>query len=676
MELDGVTIVTDFPRKVREIENTWIPMPDGTRLAARIWLPEDAEADPVPAILEYLPYRKRDGTRERDELTHSYFAGHGYAGVRVDMRGSGDSEGVCLGEYLLQEQDDCLAVIEWLAAQPWCSGAVGMIGISWGGFNGLQVAARRPPALKAVVSLCSTDDRYADDIHFMGGAVLTDKLAWGATAFAIANTPPDPALVGERWREMWVERLENNGLWLMDWFRHQRRDDFYRHGSICEDYADVEIPVYAVGGWADGYSNAIFRLLQNLSGPRKGLVGPWGHKFPHFARPGPRIGFLQECLRWWDQHLKGIDTGIMEEPMLRAWMQDPMPPAPWYKTRPGRWVAEPNWPAPGTELQSWTLAPGALVREEVPERPLSIRSPETVGLTAGAWCGYGLEPDLPVDQRQEAGGSLVFETEPLAEDLEVLGFPVLEAVVSSDRPVATLVAVLSAVAPDGPVSRVSFGILNLTHRDSHAEPAPLVPGQPVSVSLKLNACGQRFAKGERIRLALCTAYWPIVWPAPEPVTLTVTTGASRLQLPLRAPRAEDAALPDFAAPECATPMAQTALAPGCFAREVTADQASGKTVYTRVGDDGSVHHTQTDLTVTVSNTDRFTIVDGDPASATGHCTWRKRYQRGDWTAEVTVAVEVSAQADAFEVTASLGARDGQAEVLTRSWKERIPRDLC
>ena len=676
MELDGVTIVTDFPRKVREIENTWIPMPDGTKLAARIWLPEDAEADPVPAILEYLPYRKRDGTRERDELTHSYFAGHGYAGVRVDMRGSGDSEGVCLGEYLLQEQDDCLAVIEWLAAQPWCSGAVGMIGISWGGFNGLQVAARRPPALKAVVSLCSTDDRYADDIHFMGGAVLTDKLAWGATAFAIANTPPDPALVGERWREMWVERLENNGLWLMDWFRHQRRDDFYRHGSICEDYPDVEIPVYAVGGWADGYSNAIFRLLQNLSGPRKGLVGPWGHKYPHFARPGPRIGFLQECLRWWDQHLKGIDTGIMEEPMLRAWMQDPMPPAPWYKTRPGRWVAEPDWPAPGVDPQAWTLAPGELVREEVPERPLAIRSPETVGLTAGAWCGYGLEPDLPVDQRQEAGGSLVFETEPLAEDLEVLGFPVLEAVVSSDRPVATLVAVLSAAAPDGPVSRVSFGILNLTHRDSHAEPAPLVPGEAIRVLLKLNACGQRFAKGERIRLALSTAYWPIIWPAPEPATLTVTTGASRLHLPLRTPRAEDAALPDFAAPECATPMAQTALAPGCFAREVTADQASGKTVYTRVGDDGSVHHTQTDLTVTVSNTDRFTIVDGDPASATGRCTWRKRYQRGDWTAEVTVAVEVSAQADAFEVTASLGARDGQAEVLTRSWKERIPRDLC
>ena len=190
--------ISRFPRPVREIENVFIPLADGTRLAARIWLPEDAEADPVPAILEYLPYRKRDGTVERDALTHPYFAGHGYAGVRVDMRGSGDSDGILKGEYLKQEQDDALEVIAWIAAQPWCSGKVGMIGISWGGFNGLQIAARRPPALGAVITLCSTDDRYADDIHFMGGCILVDKLGWGATANAIATTPPDPAIVGDR----------------------------------------------------------------------------------------------------------------------------------------------------------------------------------------------------------------------------------------------------------------------------------------------------------------------------------------------------------------------------------------------------------------------------------------------------------------------------------------------
>src|ERR1700682_4918728 len=189
-------IVTEFPREVREIEHVLIPLRDGTRLAARIWLPEDAERDPVPAILEYLPYRKRDGTYDRDALTHPYFAGHGYAGVRVDIRGSGESDGLLSDEYSLREQDDALEVIEWLAAQPWCSGAVGMMGISWGGFNALQVAARRPPALKAIITVYSTDDRYADDIHYKGGCLLNDNLWWGSIMLAYQGRPPDPLLYG------------------------------------------------------------------------------------------------------------------------------------------------------------------------------------------------------------------------------------------------------------------------------------------------------------------------------------------------------------------------------------------------------------------------------------------------------------------------------------------------
>ena len=148
---------TDFPRQVKEIENLWIPLSDGTKLAARMWIPVDAETDPVPALLEYLPYRKRDGTHVRDALTHPYFAGHGYAAIRVDMRGNGDSEGLMFDEYAQQEQDDALEVIAWLAEQPWCNGKVGMFGISWGGFNALQVAARKPPALKAIISKCGKE---------------------------------------------------------------------------------------------------------------------------------------------------------------------------------------------------------------------------------------------------------------------------------------------------------------------------------------------------------------------------------------------------------------------------------------------------------------------------------------------------------------------------------------
>ena len=263
-------------------------MSDGCRIAARIWLPAGAEAAPAPAILEYIPYRKRDFMRARDEPIHRYFAQNGYAAVRVDLRGSGDSDGVLLDEYTQQELDDALEIIAWIAAQPWCSGAVGMMGISWGGFNALQVAALDPPALKAIITLCSTDDRYADDAHYMGGCLLNENLQWGAILMTYCAYPPDPHIVGERWRAMWRERLDHLVPFPALWLQHQWRDGFWKHGSVCEDYGAIKCAVYAIGGWADGYSNAVPRLMHGLSCPRKGLIGPWAHRFPHNGVPGPR----------------------------------------------------------------------------------------------------------------------------------------------------------------------------------------------------------------------------------------------------------------------------------------------------------------------------------------------------------------------------------------------------
>ena len=346
-----MTVRTDFPRPVREIEHTWLHLSDGTRLAARIWLPEDAEADPVPAILEYLPYRKTDGTVFRDARRQPYLAGHGYAAVRVDMRGTGDSDGVLTDEYTQQEQDDALEILAWIAEQPWCTGKLGIWGISWGGFNSLQIAARRPPGLGAIMTLCSTDDRYADDVHYRGGCVLgLDMLHWSSSMLTWNARPPDPRLYGDGWREEWMRRLETLSPWVEHWLGHQRRDGYWKHGSVCEDYSAIECPVYAVGGFVDGYTNAVPRLLAGLSVPRKGLIGPWAHAFPDDALPGPSIGFLQEAVRWFDHWLKGVENGVMDEPMLRVWMQDSVPPKPMYDVRPGRWVAEPEWPSPTRRL--------------------------------------------------------------------------------------------------------------------------------------------------------------------------------------------------------------------------------------------------------------------------------------------------------------------------------------
>ncbi|MGH6932825.1 MAG: CocE/NonD family hydrolase, partial [Dongiaceae bacterium] len=277
-------IVDPLPEPVDIIDPVWIPMSDGCRLAARLWLPRGSSAKPSPAILEYIPYRRRDGTVIGDMPRHGYYAGHGYACLRVDMRGSGDSDGVLTDEYLKQEQDDAVEVIAWIAAQTWCSGKVGMMGISWGGFNALQVAARRPPALKAIVTVCSTDDRYADDCHYMGGALLLNSMSWASTMLAYNARPPDPQIVGERWRNMWLERLNGSPPFLAAWIKHQLRDEYWWHGSVCEDYGAIEAATYAVGGWADGYSNAIPRLLAGLKAPAKGLIGPWAHEYPHMAR--------------------------------------------------------------------------------------------------------------------------------------------------------------------------------------------------------------------------------------------------------------------------------------------------------------------------------------------------------------------------------------------------------
>ncbi|HSH42863.1 MAG TPA: CocE/NonD family hydrolase, partial [Arenicellales bacterium] len=512
--------LTEFPHEVRELEHVLIEMPDGVRLAARVWMPGDAEQRPVPAILEYIPYRKRDATAERDEMNHRFFAGHGYACVRVDLRGSGDSEGVLTDEYLPIELDDGLQVLRWIAAQHWCDGNIGMIGISWGGFNGLQIAALRPPELKAVITLCSTDDRYADDVHYMGGCLLLDNLSWASTMFSENSCPPDP-LLASNWRELWFERLNGSGLWLDTWLRHQHRDEYWKHGSICEDFSTVQCPVMAVSGWADGYSNAVFRMLANLGVPRKGLIGPWSHKYPHLGIPGPAIDFLGECLRWWDQWLAGRDTGVMDEPMLRVWMQDSVPPQPYYHHRPGRWVAEQSWPSDRIQYERRPLGPGMVAPPdaETEQKELTVRSPLNVGQFGGKWCSYADIPDLPHDQRSEDGGSLIFESEPLEEELEILGAPVVELDLASDQPVAQVAVRLSDMAPDDKATRVTYGLLNLTHRDSNETPQPLEPGRRYTVRVQLNDIAQKFPRGHRIRVGISTSYWPLAWPSPQPVRL-------------------------------------------------------------------------------------------------------------------------------------------------------------
>lgn len=675
--------IENYPYKVHIIENTFIHMGDGTRLAARIWLPEGSENTPVPAIMEYIPYRKRDFTRSRDMENFSYLAGHGYACLRVDMRGSGDSDGLLLDEYSRVEQLDAVNVIAWIAAQDWCDGNVGMMGISWGGFNSLQVAARRPPALKAIISACASDDLYDTNMHYMGGCLLGDNLSEATVMFAFNSLPPDPAIVGDRWRDMWLERLQENGPWIINWLRHQRRNAYWSAASVCEDYAAIQCPVYAIGGWADGFTNAIFRLLQHLEVPCKALIGPWGHLYPHQGIPGPAIGFLQEALRWWDYWLKGKETGIMDEPAFRAWAQDSVPPHSSYRQRPGRWISEPTWPSPNIQEAHCPFTRNLIQRptdENLPEERRGrqeqvMQSPLSVGLSAGKWCSYAAAPDLPGDQREEDGGSIVFSSAPLEYAMEIAGRPIVELELSVDKPQAMVAVRLSDVGPTGKATRVTYGLLNLTHRDGDAEPTPLEPNRRYQVRVPLNGIAQRFPVGNMLRVSISTSYWPIAWAPPEPVSLTVYPSDSALILPIRYPRSEDDDLHRFEEPVTGQTAGIIHTAQGEHNWVLHKDLAANKSTLTVTNDQGSCLIPETGTEFSRFTREWYSFREDDFTSVRGETHTRWALKRGEeWEVEVRTCTILTCTETEFHVHAQLDAYEGDHRIYSRNWERSLPRD--
>ena len=669
--------VTSFPRKVREIEHCSIPLKDGTQLAARIWLPEGAEESPVPAIFEYIPYRKGDMTAYVDSLMHPYFAGHGYAALRVDIRGSGESDGILIDEYNPREHEDALEILEWIAAQSWCTGAVGMIGLSWGGITALQIASRQPSQLQAIITVCSTDERYGNDIHYMGGCLLNESMGWGTLFHAQNSRAPDPALVGEGWRDMWLERLENIVLPFELWLRHQRRDSYWKLVSVSERYETIRCPVYAVGGWADGYHDAILRLMRELTGPRKALIGPWQHIYPHYTAPGPgpAINFLDDALRWWDQWLKDIDTGIMDEPMVRVWMQESIAPKPYLEERPGRWVAERSWPSPRIGAKRYTLNLDGLRQETGPEAAIVVRSPQSLGAAGGLWLPEHFGAELSGDQREEDAKSVVFDTEPLTEPLEIMGTPFVTLKLAADRSQGLVVVRLCDVAPDGTSDRVTYGALNLTHRESDEIPEPLGTGHTYEVIVKLKDVAFAFPAGHRLRVAISTAYWPMFWPSPETVSLSLYAGAGSLELPVRQPDLDDEKLRQFGPPVASAPLGRKVIRVPNHDWMVERDLRAEEIKITVMKDDGAFILESTGLEFDHKGVEIYRILDDDPLSASVDMWWRVQYRRADWSVCTATRAFMTSTKDRFLVTANVDAYEGETRVFSRSFDLDIPRDM-
>jgi predicted acyl esterase len=643
-----------------------IPMRDGVRLAARLWLPERL---PAPVLLEALPYRM-------DDLTSSYASEYerlcteaGFAVARVDIRGTGSSGGIAEDEYTAAEHADLVEVIAWLAAQDWSSGRVGMYGTSWSGFNSIQVACLRPPALGAICAIYATDDRYTDDVHYMGGILkAVDLVDWELYMAACNALPPVPALFGDGWREEWALRLEQEP-WLFTWLEQQRDGPYWRHGSLRPDYARIACPTMIVAGWADGYRNNTLRTFEALRCEKHLLIGPWSHMSTATSLPGPHLDLVPELARWFGRWLRDEPTGIDDEPPIRVFVRRSTRPAPDLAEMQGAWRYEPGWPLARGRTEE--LRPAGAGEDVVPVRG-------DVGVTAWISCAGKLPWGQPDDQRPDDAMSLVYDWEPLTAELELLGHARLELELSSSAPVAFLSAKLCDVFPDGTSALVTRGVLNLAHRKSSIEPSPLPAGHAVRVALELEATSWAFQPGHRVRLSLAGADWPNVWPPPEAAALAVTRGSVVLSLPVV---------------DGPSPIEQTPVFSPSPGRDLhAADEADEVPVTWRIERDLVGHETRAvtaygydydapfDARVTERYEGAVGVSTDDPGRAWACGTSRYEIRWPEATVVAEARLELRSEARAYHVVVDVLAEevgDG-AESLgrrERRFERTIPRDL-
>jgi putative CocE/NonD family hydrolase len=672
---------------VRVERDVRILVRDGVELSANLWLPADASPDaPAPAILEMIPYRKDDWRANTDEARGRYLAARGYVLCRLDVRGTGRSDGVALDEYTADETRDGHDAVEWLAAQPWSNGNVGMWGISYGGFTAIQVAALRPPHLRAIVPMYATDDRYSDDVHYVGGCATASELTQYAVSQVASNALPAlPARPGEDWLAAWRERLAATPVWLLPWLRHQHDGPYWRQGSLAPDYDRIEAAMLLFGGWMDSYVDPVFRMLERCTAPRRAIVGNWVHEYPDDGYPGPNLDWLHEMVRFFDHWLKGEANGVMDEPALTWFQRNWAPPEPFPVAWPGRWRAAAD-PTATARAPHWVLllaAGGEPLRGVLGGAPGSTGSAvmtfphrPTVGTRGGLSWGAGSPPNgLAGDIRPDEAGVPVFTSEPLPGPVAILGIAELVVPVSASMPVATLVVRLSDVAPDGTSGQVTMGILNLTHRRSHEAPEPLVPGAIETVRVPLRAAGYRFAPGHRIRISIASACWPVIWPSPYPGTISLHTegtgDAARLALPL-APAADDAVVPAFrtAMPEVDEIGGGTSDPPRW---RVTEDVMAG-TVTVSTHDGGDTIMPDGSRLYSAESHD-LTASDADPARARMASRIRYVLERDGHAIEVDVDGDTTSTAETFDLDIRLSVRlDGEPFHEART-TESIPREL-
>ncbi|MEM0947214.1 MAG: CocE/NonD family hydrolase [Pseudomonadota bacterium] len=660
-----------LPHQVEIVPSLPVSLPDGRNLSARLWLPECAHKHPVPALVEYCPFRHADFSYPRDALIHPWFAGHGYASLRLEPAGSLDSDGPPQDEYIEREQQDGVDALAWIADQPWCSGTTGMFGMSWGAFSALQVAALRPPSLRAIIPVHGSDDRYEDDIHYMGGRMLTAGLAWGALYQTYMMRPPTRQS-GAAWRKEWLARMEAAPNVLERWMSHQSNGPFWRHGSLRESYSRITAPTLLICGWADGYSNAALRMLNRLECPTRAIIGPWTHAYPHIAHPGPQMDFLGEAKAWWDRWLMGICPRADRGPKLRYYLQESVPPRPAYVRRPGRWCSAESWPPKGTSRHQLHLNKGGLASAPEPgDAPMAVSTPLDNDMLAWEWLPHGFGPEMPLDQARHDEGALVFDSEAFSSGLIVAGAPSVHLKFRTSHPDGALLIRLCELDEAGSATLLSYGFANLSATGRCAE-----TGHSDDLTVRLTDIAQEISPGHALRLSISTNVWPIAWPAADQMTLVMQAGVGTLHLPVldKANRCQPADIPSRAI----VPAVNGVIWTRTPRRDVKLCRADEEPRITRLAtrDDGAFKIHENGRSVDARGDVALSIADSAPQSARAEFSYRLCL--GDNEGQVTLLshTTITANKSSFLISQRLLANDEDETVYSYDNNFTVRRSEC
>lgn len=633
----------------------FVTMDDGVRLALTVYRPDAPGDGPFPTVVESIPYRKDDEFMAPDHRSYTYLAERGFAGVRIDIRGTGASTGIIADEYVLREQQDTLAVFDWLDTQSWCDGNLGMWGVSWGGFSALQTAMLRPGQLRAIAPMHATHDRFACDVHYTGGSAhAAEQLDWPGAMVASNALPPDPDIFGVGWREEWMRRLELTPQWIFEWLRHQHRDAYWLHGSPIADYSSIEVPTLLIGGWLDGYVDGMVALAESLTCETRTIIGPWGHYRPATGVPSPTLDHFDLLARWFGHHLRGDDNGVMDMPPVTVFVRD-SPPFD-ADVVSGGWRAESAWPAHDDEL--------TLRFSDLSHHSLEWGGPQWVGSHAPFWDRGGFES---TDSSEDDAASLHFTTDPVESSVEILGAPEVRVRVITDKPLGMVAARLLAVDPDGHGFLICRASRNLAFPDDLSTPRHPEPGVPIDLDFSLRATSAVIPVGWTLRISLAGADFPVVWPPKEPFTLTVDPHESSLLLPVVTGSLSGRALDIPPAPE--QPKAPIEWTRDLSDWAVTA--SNGSHTLRRVRGGTARLLDRNDLTYDTDQWWTVTVPDQYPAL---HLVTESRtaLSRPGWSVETRGRIEVSGGAE-FETTVELTALQDGEEVFHQSWSETIPR---